>query len=298
MLTHFPGSASGSVPTSGSSNSTTSNTSGGTQHQATVPIIPLSTLRSPSVPTLPTTLPELPLGRRTSSLLQLTNAAVFDGESEPIMGAQEAHFMHLQFSRSSPGLSRTISEKFSSAFLNNETVIHRPKLSARPSVQTAYFDQKSTKHHDSSTSPDTMSDVPSLPSQPQSVIGSSNGPFSQSTAPTSLVSSGAPMSAETTQRRNNDSGTFQSGPAPSYEPTRAHSASPILVFPRQDAPRLSTPSVATMENAAAAKVFFESYFNQLLTPKVSPRSMRRHNMERKLFAMALSCEQRQRQRKA
>jgi protein-serine/threonine kinase len=71
-----------------------------------------------------------------------------------------------------------------------------------------------------------------------------------------------------------------------------------LVFPRQDAPRLTEPSVATIENAAAAKVFFESHFNQLLAAKTSPRSMRRRNMERKLFVMAIPNEQRQQQRKA
>jgi serine/threonine protein kinase len=70
------------------------------------------------------------------------------------------------------------------------------------------------------------------------------------------------------------------------------------VFPRQDAPRLAKPSVKTIENAAAAKVFFESHFNQLLGSKVTPRSVRRRNMERKLFAMALPNEQRQQQRRA
>jgi serine/threonine protein kinase len=53
-----------------------------------------------------------------------------------------------------------------------------------------------------------------------------------------------------------------------------------------------------MENAAAAKVFFESHFAQLLGAKTTPRSMRRRNMERKLFAMAIPNEQRQQQRKA
>jgi serine/threonine protein kinase len=54
--------------------------------------------------------------------------------------------------------------------------------------------------------------------------------------------------------------------------------------------------VATVENAAAAKVFFESHFNAILGTKVSPRSMRRRNMERKMFAMALSNERRHQMR--
>ncbi|KAF1979812.1 kinase-like protein [Bimuria novae-zelandiae CBS 107.79] len=55
---------------------------------------------------------------------------------------------------------------------------------------------------------------------------------------------------------------------------------------------LARPSVATVENAAAAKVFFESHFNTILATKTSPRSMRRRNIERKLFAMALPNEER------
>jgi serine/threonine protein kinase len=70
-----------------------------------------------------------------------------------------------------------------------------------------------------------------------------------------------------------------------------------LNFPRQDAPRLVRPSIATVEKAAAAKIFFEAHFNQLLAMKVSPRSMRRRQLERKIFAMALPNEQRQYKRK-
>jgi serine/threonine protein kinase len=86
--------------------------------------------------------------------------------------------------------------------------------------------------------------------------------------------------------------------SPIFESTTERITSRWLVFPRQDAPRLSKPSVATIKNAAAAKVFFESHFNQLLGAKSSARSMRRRNMERKVFAMALPNEQRQQQRKA
>lgn len=59
---------------------------------------------------------------------------------------------------------------------------------------------------------------------------------------------------------------------------------------------LSQPSIATVENAAAAKIFFESHFNAILGAKTTPRSMRGHNMERKLFAMALPNEQRRQSR--
>ncbi|EAT82727.2 hypothetical protein SNOG_09462 [Parastagonospora nodorum SN15] len=165
-------------------------------------------------------------------------------------------------------------------------------------VQTTYFEDTTPKPQNadlSSQSP--TSEIPSLPSQVPSALWSSTDPLSQSTAPTSLVSSGAPISAETTHR-NRDSGHAQAGDSPDYGPSAERITSRWLVFPRQDAPRLAKPSVKTIENAAAAKVFFESHFNQLLGAKLTPRSMRRRNMERKLFAMALSNEQRQQQRRA
>lgn len=204
----------------------------------------------------------------------------------------------LHTSRSTPGLSRQLTSKISNTLFNNDTVVHRPKLGSRPSVQTTHFEGVAPQYQQAMSSPQTpMSDIPSLPSQVQSDPRSSNGPLSQSTAPTSLVSSGAPMSAETTQR-NHESGHAPVGGSPESEPSAERVTSRWLVFPRQDAPRLTKPSVKTIENAAAAKVFFESQFNQLLGAKVPPRSMRRRNMERKLFAMALPNEQRQQQRKA
>lgn len=143
-----------------------------------------------------------------------------------------------------------------------------------------------------------MSDVPTLPSQISSLVGSSNPLSLQSlsTAPTSLVSSGAPRSGETTQRGNNGFRHISTGGSPLCELTSDQLNSQWLVFPRQDSPMLSRPSVATVENAAAAKVFFESHFNAILGTKVSPRSMRRRNMERKMFAMALSNERRHQMR--
>lgn len=254
-------------------------------------------LQHPTAPGLSVKLPELILHHENSSLLQLTNAALFDGESEPILTARTARPVGLQVSRSSPGLSSQFTTKISNTFFNNDTVVHRPKLSSRPSVQTAHFDDPDNVQRTQHTPDQQMSDVPSLPSQIQSALGSSNALLSQSTAPTSLVSSGAPVSAETTQR-NHDSAHGANRVTPEFETPTDRSTSSWLVFPRQDAPRLSKPSVATLENAAAAKVFFESHFNDLLGPNPTPRSMRRRNIERKLFAMALPNAQRQQQRKA
>ena len=189
---------------------------------------------------------------------------------------------------SSPTLSQQLTTKLSNALINNDTVVHRPKLSSRPTVEINHFKQPST-----ATPPKTpMSETPSLPSSVLSP-GGSFSPFSQSTAPTSLVSSGGPRSAETIHRAH----IIDTSPSLSREPTAEHPPSRFLVFPRQDAPRLCEPSIATLETAAAAKIFFESHFNQLLSTRVTPRSMRRRQMEHKLFTMAIPNEQRHCKRK-
>jgi hypothetical protein len=250
-----------------------------------------SPAQRPIVPNTPMILPTLNLEQDSSSLLQLTNAAVFDGESEPLLSARTPPPTPITTSWSSPSLSKQLQEKLSNALLNNDTVVHRPKLSSRPTVRTEHFEQPDNDQH-TTTSPKTpMSEVPSLPSSILSP-GSSKSPLSQSTAPTSLVSSGAPLSAETIHRTYNAYQALESSPPLYCEPTAEHPPTRFLVFPRQDAPRLCEPSIATTENAAAAKIFFESHFNQLLGTKVTPRSMRRRQMERKLFNMAIPNEQR------
>ncbi|KAJ4345095.1 hypothetical protein N0V95_005942 [Ascochyta clinopodiicola] len=144
--------------------------------------------------------------------------------------------------------------------------------------------------------PGRMDEVPSLPSQFSSGPESSNGPLSQSTAPTSIVSSGGPVSAEITQRARNESTHAPVLSSHVVQQVTDHCELHLLNFPRQDAPRLTKPSVATVEKAVAAKIYFEAHFNQLLATRVSPRSIRRRQLERKIFAMALQNEQRQHKR--
>lgn len=296
-LLTLPGPVTGTILAVGSHDESKPNTPNSEQREQPTSLIANHALQDPSTPDPSSILPELTLHHENSSLLQLTNAALFDGESEPIPTTRTPRPVGLHVSRSSPGLSTQFTAKLSNTFFNNDTVVHRPKLSSRPSVQTTYFKDPDCAQQEERNSYDRVSDVPSLPSQIQSAPGSSNAPLSQSTAPTSFVSSGALVSAETTQR-NNDSGHVINRISPEFETPADRSRSSWLVFPRQDAPRLSKPSVTTLENASAAKVFFEAHFNDLLGPNPTPRSMRRRNTERKLFAMALPNAQRQQQRKA
>jgi serine/threonine protein kinase len=237
------------------------------------------------------------LRKEASSLVQLTNAAVFDGESEPPMPVQERHPAALHTSKSTPGLSKQLTRRFSHSLLHNPTVIHRPKLSSRPTVLSGSMHQPSDMP-DSAQPKGPMNESPTLASQFSSLVDSSNPPPSvQSTAPTSLVSSGAPRSGEIMHRGQRGHRHVSTGGSPPCEPSSEQFIDQWLVFPRQDAPRLSQPSIATVENAAAAKIFFESHFDCILGTKVSPRSLRRRNMEQKLVTLAVPNEKRRHKRK-
>jgi hypothetical protein len=292
--------ATGSTPSSGEttsgSNGSAVNKLDHALHAEAATTYSNSSLHRSIVPDVPMTLPALTLDQDTSPLLRLTNAANFDGESEPLLSTCTQTPTPITTSCSTPSLSHQLTAKLSNALLNNDTVVHRPKLSSRPTVRIDHPKQPSDDQHTTTSSKSPMSEVPSLPSSVLSP-SSSNAPLSQSTAPTSLVSSGAPLSAETTHRAHNGRQVTDSSPPLFWEPSAEHMPSRFLVFPRQDAPRLYEPSVATIEKVAATKVFFESHFNQLLSTKVTPRSMRCRQMERRLFTMAIPNEQRHRKRR-
>ena len=297
----FTGSPLNSGPTTPNSDSSDSNTSASTQRPDTgleCTKDGTSSTHCPIVPELGPQLPQIPLHERESSLLQLTNAAVFDGKSEPNMQARQLRPAALHTTRSTPGLSRELTAKVSHALLYNTTVVHRPKLSSRPTVlRSVNPDDLSASTPETAMPQGIMTDAPSLYSQPSSITSSSlAGPLSlQSTAPTSMVSSGAPRSAETTHRNQNRFRHVSTG-SPIYEPTTEQINTQWLIFPRQDAPRLAEPSIATVENAAAAKIYLESHFNAVFATKITPRSMRRKTMERKLFNLPMTNEQRHKKR--
>ena len=266
---------------------TSSNTVADTQPLGAPQSEDFNPANNPSVPIVDST-PKLTTPQLDSLLEQLTNPAGYDGESEPTADSPSDELAVLHISRSTPSLSRQLTTKLSNVLMQDATIIHRPKLTFRPTVLT--------KHLLDNEPADRVVEVTSLPSQVSSGPESSNGPLSQSTAPTSFVSSRGTLSAETTHRTRNKSAEtthLESQTEPfAAEKCRIH----WLHFPRQDVPLLNKPSIATVEKAAAAKIFFESHYNQLLGTTASPRSLRRRQLERKIFAMALPNEQRQHRR--
>lgn len=252
----------------------------------------LHTATDPTTPTVDET-PRLTLHHIGSSLTQLTNPAVYDGESEPSLSVQPVKHTPIHTSRSTPSLSRQLTIRLSSALLQNITVVHRPKLNARPTVLTRHPKRESSSVRRMPS--DHVPGAPSLMLQVSNGPESSNGPISQSTAPTSLSSGGA-VAAETARRRLDGSIEIHHTSAQLNLHDVEQGTKYWLQFPRQDAPRFDKPSIAAVEKAAAAKIFFESYYNQLLSVAVSPRSVRRRQLERKIFAMALPNDQRQHKR--
>jgi serine/threonine protein kinase len=66
----------------------------------------------------------------------------------------------------------------------------------------------------------------------------------------------------------------------------------VLMIPVQEAPIEAEPSIATVENVAAAKVYFETYFQKLLLEPSSPRSIRRKKFEQRMADLGLTHEER------
>lgn len=237
----------------------------------------------------------------SSSAVHVIDAIGFDGESDRPNGTEEKDSIVLHESRSFQEIPHRLSQHSSPGLLLNPTVIYRPKLESRPTVLSATFSQQVDNAINGKEVFDLLGGSSSSPSQLLSVASGSSPPQSlQSTAPTSLTSSGAPRSADTAHKAQQRYNSIQAAGSAIYEPAPSPSPdetdSQWLVFPKEHTPRLSAPSVMTVEKAAAAKIFLESHFDALLAAKPSPRSLRRRHMEREMFMNGLPWQKRIEQR--
>lgn len=194
----------------------------------------------------------------------------------------------LRKSSSTPGLARQLSQKFSITF-GNPTVVHRPNLRSRPSILSI---------RDKPTSPILSGDRELSPhdsTAPSSFNASGSispgvSPGGRSTGKTSVDSNIGPVRCPKTRDRSE----------------RQSHLGKNLVFesrvlekpltPIQETPIEVQPTVITVETTANAKIFFETHFNLILSGQLSPRSLRRHDLELRLQAGKLSAEQRQQER--
>jgi len=193
------------------------------------------------------------------------------------------------------GLAQQLSHKLSTTF-GNPTVVHRPKLRTRPSVMSL------------SGNPKVVGDDLSVrlaAGSPASPAGSPTHEQQLSpqddTDPSSYNNSGSVSAGDrSTGKTSVDSAiAFVRFQGKAEETSREKPLTPIDEIPieRDDNSAIpqpcQRPTIVTVETTANAKVFFETFFNDVLSEQASPRSLRRKELELRLQTESLSTEQRQ-----
>ena len=187
----------------------------------------------------------------------------------------------LRESQSLPSLSHRLSHRLSTTF-GNPTVVHRPNLRVRPSLEAARREKKPTKRLVvQEENPQDLTD----PSSYNTSDGRSA--MEPSTAKTSLLSEVASLrsSAKGKEKADQSASKTQAMAVLKEEPRET------LLIPIDEVPVLTKPSIITVETTAAAKIFFETHFNSILSGQSSPRAQRLQDLELKLLAEAMSAEQ-------
>ena len=187
----------------------------------------------------------------------------------------------LRKSFSTPGLSHQLSHKLSTTF-GNPTIVHRPDMRTRPSIRSLHDDPALVNvANDQELSPGGETD-------PSSFYNSdSMSPRGPSTGKTSLESNIDPLHSRKSKEQSEKMGLDGKSTKPE-ETMREKPLTPI-----EEVPLVASPTIVTVEMTANAKIFFETHFNSILSGQVSPRSLRRRELELRLRAEQMSAEQRQ-----
>ena len=198
-----------------------------------------------------------------------------------------------------------VAQKFSATF-GTPTIVHRPKLRTRPSAVSLIGNQEGSAQNTSYTplsrGPRSPSREPELPMQNQvdesTALHGNTDPSSpssyynsgsistgdRSTGKTSLESNVAPNNSRSKARIDEAIPEKQLTPIPETPYEQEHA------LPIQSCP---TPTITTVELTANAKIFFETYFNSLLSGQATSRSLRRNELIQRLASTLLSAEQHQ-----
>lgn len=182
--------------------------------------------------------------------------------------ARDPNLIPVQRSQSTSNLTTLLSHKLSTAFANS-TVIHRSSLRPRPSVQAVQCAQ--------------AVDVP-LSQQGDNTVDSSNL--------STTLSGGSCWSSDpnSTPPTSDDSPTSDNLKSQFWN-TNGNEDPSQQDHQRPDHASLNTsPSIITVEAAANAKVFFESYFNSVFS-RVDARFQRQHELEEYLYSLPFSAEE-------
>lgn len=177
-------------------------------------------------------------------------------------------------SMSASGLIHELSHETSPTF-GTTTVIHRPDLRSRPSIHSLHI-----------ASPQDIT----APSSFTNTNGS-RSPGGRSNGQTSVNSIlRCPKLRDRSERYSplGKNGTKESRILEKYM------ALETPLTPIEETPAMMpVPTVVTVETTANAKIFFEPHFDSILSGNLSPRSLRRHELESRFQRKKMSSEQRQ-----
>lgn len=175
---------------------------------------------------------------------------------------------------SASGLTHQLSHETSTTF-GNPTVIHRPNLRSRPSIHSLH----SASPQDS-TAPSSFTNT-----------SGSGSPGGRSTGQTSVDSNLRCPKLRDRSERYSPLGKNSTIETRILEKSKALET-PLT--PIEETPAMMpVPTVVTVETTANAKIFFETHFDSILSGKLSPRSLRRHELESRFQRKKMSSEQRQ-----
>lgn len=187
-----------------------------------------------------------------------------------------------QQTQSNSNLSALLSSKLSTAFVNS-TVVHRSHLQTRPSIWTVQHpgvNDPLSKQGDNAVDSSNPSTSPS-----SAGCWSSNPSHPESTPPTSDESA-SPV--------DNSKSLFWTKPDSEglYECSRPQKkCTSVQALPN------TPPSIVTVEAAANAKVFFETYFDAVFS-QANSRSQRRVELEKYIYSLRLTPEEQETAREA
>ena len=218
-----------------------------------------------------------------------------EGEATPLLKEKRA-----SRSRSRSSFSQRLSEGLEHLAIKlngspgTETIVYRGSHRRRPMVPFINTKVDSVMER---TPEDADISLSPVSSYVPSVYNATWSPASTtSTAATSLTS---PRSSGLTSRNRhtpedwqNLSKSISAGIDDGFLPPIQEDSGRVLMIPVQEAPIEAEPSIATVENVAAAKVYFETYFQKLLLEPSSPRSIRRRKFEQRMADLGFSHDER------
>jgi len=177
---------------------------------------------------------------------------------------------------------------------NHPTIVHRPNLRTRPTIQMVDTHTAATPGHEHE-----MATIDSSPSSFNLSINSMSPASQASTAPTSILSNlSSPHSKSSEIKPTPDhtmlkSSSFHPGCAEeTLLPPVEESLPKFITIPVQETSISGNISVATVEKTAIAKIYMEIHFNNVVHEAAANRAVRRKKFEQSIVTVPMTDEER------